>query len=293
MVFAFKALIVSKAINFIQKKMKLRYMHSRTMLLAAIFLTAICFTANAQRGRPLPPWVHEYPGRPVIVRQPQRESRQVRQDDNYNYDNQPYIQFGIHFDPLVSWFSTDSYDTRSDGAVAGFIFGLSYNKYFGRNYSFSSGVNIIRAGGRLINREETNFEMKSYYNTVFTVDPGEVIVYKTVYLSVPLGLKLQTSDFGYGRFFTDVGFDPMILLGGRADIPSLNIKGGNANPELNLFNLAFHVNTGLEYPLSGENYFTFGLGFETNLFNATKDNVDPFSNIISQKILSLRLGLAF
>jgi hypothetical protein len=272
--------------------MKTKYILYKTVFAAVILFFSASEIVDAQYGRPpMPPWMRGYPGRPpVVVQEPQRERRQVRQD---NYDDQPYIKFSIHFDPLLSWFSTNSYDIRSDGVVPGFNFGVSYNKYFSRNYSFSSGMNIIRAGGRLINRDMTQIELKSYYNTIFTVDPGELVAYRITYLSVPLGLKLQTDDTGFGRFFTDIGFDPEVILGGRADIPSLNIKDANANPELNLFNLAFHVTAGMEYPMSRENYFIVGLGFQTNLFDVTRNNNGPFSNLISQKIISLRLGVTF
>ena len=108
-----------------------------------------------------------------------------------------------------------------------------------------------------------------------------------------MGLKLQTNQIGYGRFFTDVGFDPEILIGGRADIPSLDIKGGNASPELNLFNLSFHIMAGMEYPLAGNNSFIIGIGFEKYLFDITSDNGDQPSNVVTQKYLSFRLGMTF
>jgi hypothetical protein len=110
---------------------------------------------------------------------------------------------------------------------------------------------------------------------------------------VPLGLKLQTNPIGYGRFFTDVGFDPKVVIGGRADIPSINIKDGNATRELNPFNLAFHVTAGMEYPIAGSNYFVVGLGYETNLFDVTRDNGDQPTNVVLQKMVSLRLGITF
>jgi hypothetical protein len=199
----------------------------------------------------------------------------------------------MHFDPLISWFSTDSYDTRSDGVVPGFNFGISYNRNFSPNYSFSSGINIIKAGGRLVNRETSLFELKNYSSTILTIAPGEAITYRITYLSIPMGLKLQTNQIGYGRFFTDVGLDPKIVVGGRADIPSLNIKGGNAMPELNIFNLSFHLMAGMEYPLTANNYFIVGMGFETNLFDITRDNGDQPSNMVSQKMLSFRIGMTF
>jgi hypothetical protein len=203
----------------------------------------------------------------------------------------PVISFGIHFDPLISWFSTHSYSSYSEGVVPGFNFGFSYNRYFTPNYSFSSGFNIINAGGRLINQDVTSFELKNY--NIVTVQPGEAIVYKITYLSIPLGVKLQTSRIGFGRFFTDLGFDPKIVIGARADIPSLNISGGNALPELNTFNLSFHVMAGMEYPLGGPSKFTVGIGFDNNLFDVTRYNGGQSSDVVSQKTLSFRFGITF
>jgi Outer membrane protein beta-barrel domain len=257
----------------------------------AVSLILICQNINAQPGYPprlrMPP-----PPRYVAVPyQPGQSDRQVYSQYNNAGGFRPFISFSIHFDPLVSWFSTDSYDTRSDGAVPGFNFGLSYNNYFSPNYSFSSGINIINAGGRLVNRETTIFELENYSSV--TVPAGAAITYRITYLSIPLGLKLQTSQLGYGRFYTDLGFDPKIVIRGRADIPSIDIHGGNALPELNIFNLSFHIMAGMEYPLAGNNSFIFGLGFENNLFDTTRDNGGRPSDQVFQKFLSFRFGITF
>jgi hypothetical protein len=177
--------------------------------------------------------------------------------------------------------------------VPGFNFGISYNRYFSPNYSFSSGINIINAGGRLISREATNFELKNYYYNIITVQPGEAITYKITYLSIPLGVKLRTSQIGFGKFFTDLGFDPKIVIGARADIPSLNINGGNVLPELNTFNLSFHIMAGMQYPLPGNSTFSIGIGFDNNLFDITRDNGGQWSDVVSQKSLSFRMGITF
>jgi hypothetical protein len=276
--------------------MKRNYKHTTRTIIAiiAVSLILMCRNTNAQPG--YPPWVRMPPYRSVIVpyQTPPTQSYRQGYDPNIQTDGvQPFISFSIHFDPLISWFSTDSYDTRSDGVVPGFNFGISYNRYFSPNYSFSSGIDIINAGGRIINNEITHFELKNYNSAILTVQPGEAITYKITYLSVPLGLKLQTNQIGYGRFFTDVGLDPRIVVGGRADIPSLNIKGGNALPELNTFNLSFHIMAGMEYPLEANNSFIVGIGFDKNLFDITRDNGDQPSNVVSQKLLSFRIGMTF
>jgi hypothetical protein len=276
--------------------MKINNINPTLFILAVIIVSLIfvCGNTNAQPGYRYSPRMRMQPNRSVIVPNPPPQN--YRQDYNQNIQTdggQPFISFSIHFDPLLSWFSTDSYDTRTSGVVPGFNFGISYNKYFSPNYSFSSGINIINAGGRLMNKEISQFELKNYYGATLTIQPGEEIIYRITYLSIPLGLKLQTNQFGYGRFFTDIGIDPKIVLGGRADIPSLEIKGGNALPELNLFNLSFHIIAGMEYPLVGNNSLIFGVGFEKNLFDITRDNGDQPSNVVLQKMLSFRIGMTF
>ena len=258
----------------------------------AVSLLLMCNNTNAQPG--YHPWLGIPPYHSVIVPNPPAQSdRQGYNRYIHTDDLQPFISFSIHFDPLFSWFSTDSYDTRNDGLVPGFNFGISSNRYFSPNYSYSSGINIINAGGRLISREATNFELKNYDRVTVTVQPGEAITYKITYLSIPFGFKLQTNQIGYGRFFTDLGFDPKIVIRGRADIPSLSIKDGNAMPELNIFNLSYHIMAGMEYPLGGNNNFIVGIGFDKNLFDITRDNGDQPSDVVSQKMLSFRMGITF
>ena len=203
------------------------------------------------------------------------------------------IAFGIHFDPVISWFTTDSYDIRNDGALPGFNFGVSYNRYIGPNYSISSGVNIIEAGGRLVSNEATFFEIRNYKREILTVDPGEAIIYRIKYLSVPLGIKLESGETGYGSLFADIGLDPKIVIGGRADIPSLNIKGSNALPELRAFNLSYHLMAGIEYPLAGNTSVVLAIGFDSNFLDITKENSNQPWDFISHKLLSFRLGINF
>jgi hypothetical protein len=256
----------------------------------AVTLIFMCQNTNAQPG--YYPWLRMPPPHSVIVPYPPMQSyRQVYNTPVQTVAVHPGISFGIHFDPLISWFSTNSYDTRNDGSVPGFNFGLSYNRYFSPYYSFSSGISIINAGGRLISRGTTNFELKNY--NMIIVPPGEAITYKITYLSFPLGLKLRTSRIGYGRFFTDLGFDPKFVIGARADIPSQNIYGGNALPELNTFNISFHIMAGMEYPLGRNNSFIAGIGFENSLLDITRDNGGQSSDVIAQKSLSFRLGFTF
>jgi len=106
-------------------------------------------------------------------------------------------------------------------------------------------------------------------------------------------LKLQTNQIGYLTFFSDLGLDPKIVIGGKADIPSLNITNEKAMNELRMFNLSYHVTAGIEYSLGGTTAMVFGLNFDNNFLDITKDNGNqPVDNVL-HKILSFRLGVNF
>jgi hypothetical protein len=203
---------------------------------------------------------------------------------------QQRIGFGIHADPVISWFSTDIKQVQNDGARAGFNFGLTYNKYFAPNYSFSTGISLMRAGGRLVSSDTTVLE---FSKSKYTVLPGNPVVYKIQYLVFPIGLKLQTNQIGYLTYFTDLGLDPKIVISRKADIPSLGLTDENASNELRMFNLSYHVTAGIEYSMGGTTALVFGLNFDNNFVDITKDNGNHPTDKVSHKMLSFRFGVNF
>ena len=110
---------------------------------------------------------------------------------------------------------------------------------------------------------------------------------------VPIGLKLQTNQIGYVTYFTDLGLDPKIVISRKADIPSQNITDENASNELRLFNLSYHVTAGIEYSMGGSTALVFGLNFDNNFLDITKDNGSQPADKVSHKILSFRFGVNF
>jgi hypothetical protein len=190
---------------------------------------------------------------------------------------QQRISFGIHADPVISWFGSDIKETK-------------YNKYFTPNYSFSTGISLLNAGGRLVSSDTTIMEFTNFNSTVL---PGKPVIYKIQYLAVPIGLKLQTNQIGYITFFSDLGIDPKVVVGGKADIPSLNVSGEKAISELRVFNMSYHVTAGIEYSLGGTTAMVLGLNFENNFLDITKDNKPQLKDKVSHKLLGFRIGLNF
>jgi hypothetical protein len=203
---------------------------------------------------------------------------------------QQKIGFGIHADPVISWFTTDVRQMRNNGARPGFNFGLTYNKYFAPNYSFTTGINLLSTSGRLISSDTTIIDIS---NTKSKVLPGNPVVYKIQYLTFPIGLKLQTNQIGYVTFFSDIGLVPKVVINRKLDIASLNISGENGSNEIRLFNLSYHVTAGIEYSLGGTTALVFGLDFDNNFLDITKDTGKKQADRVSQKILSFRFGVNF
>jgi hypothetical protein len=203
---------------------------------------------------------------------------------------QQVISFGVHADPVISWFSTDISSVKNDGARPGFNFGLTFNNYFTKNYSFSTGITLMHSSGRLVSNDTTFLK---FTNSNVKVLPGKQVIYKIQYLAVPLGLKLQTNQIGYLTFFTDLGFVPKIAISRKADVPSLNITGENALNELRIVNLSYHITGGFEYSLGGSTALVFGIDFDNNFLDITKDTGKAPKDIVSEKMLSFRFGVNF
>lgn len=211
----------------------------------------------------------------------------------YRSGGPEYVTMGIYVAPVISWFATDSYDSRNEGAMPGTSFGVTYNSYFGDNYSFSTGISIINAGGRLSYTEEINVEIRNFGSETITIDPGETIIYRMHYISIPLGLKLQTDERNYGRYFIDFGFDPKIMVSGRTDIPSLRIRGGNAWHQLRMFHLSYHLGGGLEFPLGSLNSVAAGIRFDNTFTDITRNNRGQPWDIVTHKMLIFTIGINF
>ena len=208
---------------------------------------------------------------------------------------QQKIGFGIHADPVISWFSSDINRVKNEGARPGFNFGLTFNRYFSTNYSFSTGISLLNAGGRLISQDTTVMEFTSSKKILrlTTVLPDKAVVYSIQYLSIPLGLKLQTNQIGRLTYFSDLGLDPKVVIGGKVDIPSIYIDNEKATNELRMFNLSYHITAGIEYSLGGTSAMVLGLNFDNNFLDITKDNGDQPVDKVSHKILSFRIGVNF
>ena len=199
-------------------------------------------------------------------------------------------RFGIYASPVISWFNTDISEVRNEGSRAGFNFCATAERYFSDNYALAAGISIINSGGRLVSSSASTFRFTSFTSVVAA---GNAIVYRIQYLAIPVGLKVKTNEIGVLAYFGDLGLDPKMVIRGRVDIPSIDIKGQKAMTEISRFNMGYHITGGIDYSLDGTTSLILGLGFENNFFDVTKDIGDQKDDRASHKFLKFIFGINF
>ncbi len=98
---------------------------------------------------------------------------------------------------------------------------------------------------------------------------------------------------GLFSYFGELGLDPKVVVRGRVDIPSIDVKGQKAMTEIRRFNIGYHFNAGIDYSIDGNISLVLGLGFENNFLDVTKDVSEQEVDRTSQKLLNFIFGINF
>ncbi|MGB8490478.1 MAG: outer membrane beta-barrel protein [Bacteroidales bacterium] len=199
-------------------------------------------------------------------------------------------RFGAYISPLLSWFRTDLKEVRNEGARAGYDLGIRLEKPLSEFASLTGGLSLKTSGGRLVSNSSSTFWFPDYS---VAVAAGEPVIYKISYLSVPVGIKLRTRENGYLTYFAEPGLDPAVVVSGKVDIPSIDIKGMRAMTEITRFNIGYHVNGGIEYSINGSTSLVLGAGFESTFFDVTRDRGDQEEDRTVQRFLKFIFGINF
>lgn len=199
-------------------------------------------------------------------------------------------RFGVYVSPVISWFRTDIDEVKNQGARAGFNFGISAERPLTDNWYFSSGLAFINSSARLKSINPSHFRFPDFTSIVAAGDP---VIYRIRYISVPVGIKIKTSEVGYLTYFAEFGLDPKVVVRGVADIPSINIEGENAMNEIRRFNIGYHLNAGADYSIDGRTSVILGLGYESNIIDTTRDIDGQPTDRTSHKLLKFIFGINF
>ncbi len=196
------------------------------------------------------------------------------------------LRFGVFVDPQLSWLTPDAKNISREGFRIGVKGGLILDKYFAKNYAFTTGISISNMGGNLHYDDSVSIET---LETDYVLNPGSNVEYKLQYVSVPIGLKFKTNEIGYFTFFAQLGFTPQINIRAKADASNNQIDNENISKELNLLNLSYFFGGGLEYSLGGNTALMGGIIFN----NGFIDVLDSKNIKETLSFLSVRLGIMF
>jgi hypothetical protein len=196
------------------------------------------------------------------------------------------LRFGVFVEPQLSWLTPDAKNIDRDGFRIGINGGMIMDKYFAKNYAFTTGISISNIGGNLFYEDSLAIKTAEEEQVM---SPRTTVDYKLQYVSVPLGLKFRTNQIGYFTFFAQLGFTPQINIKARADASRDQLDRENISDEINLFNLSYFFGGGIEYSLGGNTELTGGIIFNNGFIDVlkSKNSRDTLS------FLSLRFGIMF
>ena len=199
-------------------------------------------------------------------------------------------RYGLYLSPMISWFGTDVDNISNKGARAGFGASITAERHLTDNWYFSSGLGFSAVSGRLVNSSASFFRFSDHTSTI---PEGEPIIYRLQYLSIPVGMKIKTMETGYLVYFAEFGLDPKVAISRRVDIPSISVEGKRAAGEIKSLNTGYHISGGAEYSIDGNASLILGIGFESNIFDTTRDYETNESDRSTQRMVKFIFGINF
>ena len=200
------------------------------------------------------------------------------------------FRFGLTASPSISWFSPETRDYFSEGPRFGISYGVRGEYRLGEYYALWTNLQVSNFGGKL-----RYTVMETGYGLV-----DREREYRLRYFEIPMGFKLQSSEFGYFTYSGRIGFAPGFNLRARGldsfshDQNRITIDR-DIKGDIPLIRLAFVIGAGVEYSLGGRTSLVGGLmynnGFTNNL--AGRNNITEAFQSATASYISLNLGVLF
>jgi hypothetical protein len=187
---------------------------------------------------------------------------------------------------MLTWMKTNDKDIQRDGFRFGYNIGLVMDRYFSKNYALSTGISILNTGGSLHYTDSISLGFSSGRDTL---PGGTDIAYGLRYITIPIGLKLNSTEIGYATMFAHLGINNHINIRSTADIPSRDMSKEEIDNEFNLYVMSYFIGGGVEFSFGGDFAILGGLYLSGAIWDVTtnRDYRAYFS------MISLRLGVKF
>lgn len=197
-----------------------------------------------------------------------------------NYD------ISVYAEPQIAWITSNQGGVTADGSILHINTGIELDLYFAKNYAFSMGVCMNNFGGKLMYVNPISFVQNG---DSLNIPGGSSLKHNLQYVGIPLGLKLKSEELGYTTFYFHGGFIPMINMGARTSSETLGFRRRNIQADINVFNLNYFIEAGIEYRLGGNTALKAGLKWSAGVTDVTRN--DPSANNLSS--VGVLLGVLF
>jgi len=177
--------------------------------------------------------------------------------------------------PQISWLNSDNSSVDGNGNLFGYNFGVVMDRFFDKNYAFSTGLTINTSGGKLSYDPSTSMEIGGS-----TIENVTDATYRLKYIEVPFALKLITNEFHRTRYYGQFG------LYTQYNIKTNDGNGKSMSKEVNFFDMGYQLGGGMEYSLGGDTYMMLGLIYSGGFMDIT-------NNVVSDKTTLNRFTFQF
>ena len=221
-------------------------------------------------------------------------------------NNLKNFRFGLIGQPSIAWYKPDNTELlESKGSKLKFTYGLVTDFRLNKVASFSTGIEAHYSGGGLgikqnndVIRDTVIYHIKDTKDTLMLSTRS----YRVSYITIPLTLKMKTSDIGGFTYFGQFGVDLSIKTKARSITDNGYIwkcpyslpltesepkKNLDITKDMSLFNIGLNIGAGFEYNLEGTTSILISVNYHngfTNVFHSTSEELKKATyNSVTQK----------
>ena len=211
------------------------------------------------------------------------------------------IRFGLKIMPSLNWYSPDkTAKYTSNGTNLGFGWGLTIENKITKTASFVWGlemrydkgdINYIDSTYYLVHNDEF-INIEDTAGKAYTTYLLKNRKHNTNYITIPLMLKLKTSEIGYMTYYGELGVLTQFKLKGKAtdevndfgNTNDISREDITISEEMNLVKFNFAVGGGLEWNMSGSTAVTLAIHYNFGLSNVYKKESEYLYSNSAEKI---------
>lgn len=197
-------------------------------------------------------------------------------------------QFGVHVDPAVNWFFSDSHYVSNAGAQFGFRGGVEVSRNFIERVGILFGASYdLRMADLLY--ADTSLMVNPKYESPKMMARGSILSTRAQYFYVPFGVKMQAIEIGYWTITAAVGISCSVLFSQRIESKEMGLNRQASKDFFTWGYPGYFFRLGTEYSLGGRSSVDMGIAYHGTFTPVAKPGI---GNLYYHNV-SFRVGFLF